>query len=382
MRNTIKQLMKRTLWLLMLSGLGIWACQSEPGESDPPANPSTEKSSVEVEGKEALTFVVNIDRLRMRETAGEKGKVIKELEKGTVLYDEGEVSDFTTRIKLRGITFDEPWLKVSTADNTVGWIYAGAIHLGTTPDSELGKILREKRLINLFGPEGADRIRAYRSDFHRMTTAKEVLATYQTGRQIREEFVDQLEEKIDAYNTTIQPDLFWLEEALPGFVPQLVAEGTAYYLFEDYRQWIKKAKATKELVDDQFVEFKIQAFPMDSIEYFFSAWQIQTWDYGGSSLLGRGFHFALLQAANQLVEQAHPLRGEILEVKRSIIEDILQPANTFWESKEKVLIEVDNILQADLSILDKNDRIALQARREQFTDPEANEIKMNERAGG
>ena len=121
---------------------------------------------------------------------------------------------------------------------------------------------------------------------------------------------------------------------------------------------------------------------MDSVEYFFAAWQIQTWDYGGSSLLGRGFHYSLLQEADRLIQQQHPLRGEILEVKQSIVEDILQPSNTFWESKDKVLIEMDNILQADFAILDKNDRIALQARREQFNDPEAHGIKMNERSGG
>lgn len=374
--------MKSNLLILTLLTLGLWSCQSDSSEEETTSTPPIE-SPVEptVEG-EQTTFIVNIDRLRMRETAGEKGKVIKELEKGAVLIDEGEVSDFTTRIKLRGITFDEPWLKVSTEDKTVGWIYAGAIHLGTTPDSEVAKILREKRLINLFGQEGADRMRSYRVDFHKTQTAMELLDVYQRGRKIREDFVDQLEDKIDAYNAQVQPDLFWLEEALPGFVPQLVAEGTVYYLFEDYRQWIKKAKATKELVDDQFVEFKIQAFPMDSIEYFFSAWQIQTWDYGGSSLLGRGFHFALLQEADRLVQGQHPLSGEVLEVKKSIIEDILQPSNTFWESKDKVLIEMDNILQTDFSILDKNDRIALQARREQFNDPEANEIKMNQRSGG
>lgn len=375
--------MKCKVLILILLTMGCWSCQSEqePAEStvESEAQARPEASNEKVE---QTTFIVNIDRLRMRETAGEKGKVIKELEKGTVLYDEGEVSDFTTRIKLRGITFDEPWLKVSTADNTVGWIYAGAIHLGTTPDSEVAKILREKRLINLFGQAGAEEMRRYRIEFHNTQTAKEVLDVYRKGRKIREDFVDMLEEKIDAYNAQVQPDLFWLEEALPGFVPQLVAEGTVYYLFEDYRQWVEKAKATKELVDDQFVEFKIQAFPMDSIEYFFSAWQIQTWDYGGSSLLGRGFHFALLQEADRLVKASHPLEAEIIEVKRNIVEDILQPSNTFWESKDKVLIETDNILQADLAILDKNDRIALKARRQQFDDPEGNGIKMNERSGG
>lgn len=374
--------MKSNLLILTLLTMGFWSCQSDGKDEETTSTPEVENPIESTEEGEQTTFIVNIDRLRMRETAGEKGKVIKELEKGAVLIDEGEVSDFTTRIKLRGITFDEPWLKVSTEDNTVGWIYAGAIHLGTTPDSKVAKILREKRLINLFGQEGADRMRSYRVDFHTTQTAAELLDVYQRGRKIREDFVDQLEDKIDAYNAQVQPDLFWLEEALPGFVPQLVAEGTVYYLFEDYRQWIKKAKATKELVDDQFVEFKIQAFPMDSIEYFFSAWQIQTWDYGGSSLLGRGFHFALLKEADRLVQGQHPLSSEVLEVKKSIIEDILQPSNTFWESKDKVLIEMDNILQADFSILDKNDRIALQARREQFNEPEANEIEMNQRSGG
>ena len=375
--------MKCKVLILILLTTGIWSCQSDNKPAESPAeNAAPKQTETTDEAGEQTTFIVNIDRLRMRETAGEKGKVIKELEKGTVLYDEGEVSDFTTRIKLRGITFDEPWLKVSTADNTIGWIYAGAIHLGTTPDSQVAKILREKRLINLFGPAGAEEMRRYRMDFHKTQTAQEVLDVYRKGRKIREDFVDMLEEKIDAYNAQVQPDLFWLEEALPGFVPQLVAEGTVYYLFEDYRQWIEKAKATKELVDDQFVEFKIQAFPMDSIEYFFSAWQIQTWDYGGSSLLGRGFHFALLKEADQLIQNKHPLQAEITEVKKNIVEDILQPSNTFWESKDKVLIELDNILEADLAILDRNDKIALKARREQFDDPEGNGIKMNERSGG
>jgi len=373
--------MKGKIGILLLLVIGQWACKSDT-VVDTPTQAVTSEEKETVGSDEATTFVVNIDRLRMRSTAGEDGEVIKELEKGAILYDQGEVSDFTTRIKLRGITFDEPWLKVATEDKVVGWIYAGAIHLGTTPDSKLAKRLREKRLLTLFGSDGAARMAAYRTSFHSANTAEQVLASYQEGRLIREQFVDVLEEKINTAETQVQPDLFWLEEAIPGFIPQLVAEGTIYYLFEDYRQWIKKAKATKELVDDQFVEFKIQAFPADSIEYFYSAWQIQTWDYGGSSLLGRGFHYSLLQAADALLQANHPLTGEIKQVKSEIIEDILQPSTTFWESKEKILIEMDNILQADLAVLDKNDKIALSARRQQFDDPEANEIKVNVRSGG
>lgn len=77
----------------------------------------------------------------MCEMVGEKGKVIKELEKGIVLYDEGEVSDFIMRIKLCGIIFDEFWLKVFMEDNIVGWIYVGVIYLGIIFDLEVVKIL-------------------------------------------------------------------------------------------------------------------------------------------------------------------------------------------------------------------------------------------------
>ncbi|MEZ5043400.1 MAG: SH3 domain-containing protein [Saprospiraceae bacterium] len=355
----------------------LWSCQSETSQSQEPGQTTTETTEMG-----PTQFVVNIDRLRMRDTPGEEGTVIKELEKGTILYDQGEVSDFTTRIKLRGITFDEPWLKVIAPDQTVGWIYAGAIHLGTSPDSKLAKLLREKRLVTLFGPDGAAQLTAYRNHFHQANEAKALLDAYREGRQFRDQFVDLLEEKISVGETEeTQPDLFWLEEAMPGFIPQLVAEGTVYYLFEDYRQWIKKAKETDNPLDDQFVELKIKAFPTDSIEYFFAAWQIQTWDYGGSSLLGRGIHLAILKAAEALIQSGHYMDSEIRQVKTQIVDDILQPTNSFWESKEKVIAEMDNMLQANLTIIDKKDKIALEARRQQFDAPESHQIEMNVRAG-
>lgn len=83
--------MKCKVLILILLTMGAWSCQSEQEpaestvESETQARPEASNEKVE-----QTTFIVNIDRLRMRETAGEKGKVIKELEKGTVLYDEGE----------------------------------------------------------------------------------------------------------------------------------------------------------------------------------------------------------------------------------------------------------------------------------------------------
>ena len=76
--------MKCKVLILILLTIGSWSCQSEEKtaesttENDAPGTAEV----MENEG-EQTTFIVNIDRLRMRETAGEKGKVIKELEKGT-----------------------------------------------------------------------------------------------------------------------------------------------------------------------------------------------------------------------------------------------------------------------------------------------------------
>ena len=168
----------------------LWSCQSETSQSQKPGQTTTETTEMG-----PTQFVVNIDRLRMRDTPGEEGTVVKELEKGTILYDQGEVSDFTTRIKLRGITFDEPWLKVIAPDQTVGWIYAGAIHLGTSPDSKLAKLLREKRLVTLFGPDGAliaryDKLHLFDVDLANGESWRES-AIYEAGQTAQIAPVDQ-----------------------------------------------------------------------------------------------------------------------------------------------------------------------------------------------
>ena len=35
-------------------------------------------------------------------------------------------------------------------------------------------------------------------------------------------------------------------------IPQLIAEGTAYYLFNDYKKWLEIAQQTPSKEDDEF----------------------------------------------------------------------------------------------------------------------------------
>ncbi len=329
-----------------------------------------------------LALKANIDELRLRETPGPEGKVLASYAKETVFKDLGEVSDFTTRIQLRGIQFDEPWLKVEAPDGKQGWVYAGALNFSLEKEEgALPKMLINKRLETLFGKALKDRINTYRQQFYEAKTQEELAALYRDGVQIKELVNRELDGDFAHLDWNEMPDLFWLEQSLPGFIPQLVAEGTEYMLFEDYREWLPLAVETRGQADDQYFKLCVSSFREDSIQYFFPAWMIQTWDYGGHSLLGKGVHLEILQIADQAIRQDTLFRPEINAVKTQLVGEITQEHTTFWEPRDSILVEMDSILAKQWQVLDKNDKIALGVRRKQFAEPEKHKIQMNHRAG-
>lgn len=330
----------------------------------------------------SVKLTVDIPELTLRAAPGENSKVIRQLNKGDTLTDLEEVSTFTTSLRMHGVQMDEPWLKVATADGVSGWVYAGGIQWLPGDTSSTSQIIFSKRLQTLFGIPLEKEITGYRQRYETIHTAEEFAGVYRTGIKLRDTLVHILAQRIVTDNEEAnRPDLFWIKTVFPAFQPQLVSEGTAYYLFSDYRQWLAKAKASPEMTDDELANLYIAAFPEDSIEYFFPIWSIQTTDYTGQSLLGRGHHKALLQKANALYEKNPLFRPELLEFKSRIVNDITKASVTYWETQEKILRELDGILQADLGILSNADRIALATRRKQFADPESYGIELNGQAG-
>ena len=117
-------------------------------------------------------MIVNIDNLRIRAEPGEKGEEIGRLKEGSVLYDLGEVSDFTTRVQLRGIWHDEPWLKVKTEQNLEGWIYGGGVKFDLDNPTELSNKMMNKRLQTFFGAGLTGRLNRYRTNYDSLKTSK------------------------------------------------------------------------------------------------------------------------------------------------------------------------------------------------------------------
>ena len=108
---------------------------------------------------------------------------------------------------------------------------------------------------------------------------------------------------------------------------------------------------------------------------------MQTWDRSGHSLLGRGYHEKLILEMDRILLQSGLFAAEVNRIKRTLLDDILSPQNTYWETEEKIVAEMERILAQAHPCLSQKDLIALEARKEQFRLPYSHGIKTNVKAG-
>ncbi|MFK7809873.1 MAG: SH3 domain-containing protein [Saprospiraceae bacterium] len=368
--------------------LFLLACQpnskeSTAGDKNTNADLSADVTTINTESKpnsKPIVFTTNLDNLRLRDQPGTEGKEIARLPLGTKVYDTGEVSDFTTSLKLRGVKFDEPWIKIKTAQGLSGWIYGGGLSYNLDPNNPAAQALMQKRLAGLFGSAIAEDIENYTVNYNNASTSAGFAKVYDQGVALRDRFVELLEKKVEV-NHENPADLFWLKQAIPGYVPQLAAEGTIYYLFNDYRQFEQKAKSTSGKEDDEMAQLFYMVHKGDSVEYFYPSWFMQTWDYGGHSLLGRGTHTAVLQELDRLNQESEYFAKPIRDIKEKLITDITEQYSAYWEPKEKVLKELANIIAADYNVFTKEDKVTLETRMNMMESPKENKIEFNARAG-
>ena len=371
----------RTALLVVGIALLFPACQSGSDDQGS-AGASIADNTVQVTSDDQVSFTVQVEGLRLRAGAGPEAQVIRTLTRGELLIDGREVSDFTTPIRLRGIDFDEPWIKVHTTDGETGWVYGGALNPAMQASPEAASLLLDKRLTTFFGESLTRKIQDYRDQYAVAKTSDQLAAVYLDGANISAQMNPVLEERITVEDYDQLPDLFWLEQAFPAYQPTLVAEGTIYYLFADYRDWLEKARLTQGTEDDDFVAIALDLFPQDSIAHFYPAYFLQTWDYGGHSLLGRGIHLDLLTRLEEAWQGGESaFAPAIRNMTRGIVEDITNVDNTYWEGQTAIAGELKSILDRDWDVLTTEDEIALRARTQQFAEPKKHQISLDNGSG-
>jgi len=372
--------MTKFKYLLALVGMFcLFACESEPETTTtvvPPTKPVVEAPQVDY-------MYTAVNYLRMRDVAGMDGKVVHMLAENQRVIDLKEKSSFMTKVTMRGSEMLQPWVKVMTEDSIVGWVYRGGMSPKPLSDKDPALQILENKLDTLFNKDIRQEAMIYKKGYEMADNIDQLAYVFRESNGLRDTMNALLEIKSNRYqdpHASVE-GLGWLEEAMPGYSLSVAAEGTIFYLFQDYREWLNKAKKVDGTVDDDFFNLCVAINPLDSVEHFFPVWFLQTWDYGGYSELGKGIHKEMLDKMDAQLTTSKEFEKEINEYKDALIWDIVNQHSPYWQSKEKIIEEIDAIIESNFKILTKNDKIALKTRRKQFEDPAANGIEVNARAG-
>ena len=368
---------KNTVLLLII--LAFAACDNTAPSNDNQQAEVQEINQVE-DGNidvsiEKVELKAILDNVRIRDIAGLKGKEIETVSKDAKLFYQNEMSDFTDEITLRGIAYNDPWLKVKTEKGKTGWVYAGAVKFDMTKVSEDFKTqMVTKRLEKVFGNKLVFDIEQYQNDYGDIKTDKDFVLTYRNATKLQEKLNEKLEEKFDMYNVSDFPDLFWIDDAIPALNAELVGEGTMYHLLFNYKALKQVVTKTASKFDDEFVNLLISKHNGE-FEYFFPVWFLQTWDYGGYSLLGQGKHIAMLNRMQKLANKTDLFNVEITAMKEELLNDITTQ-NQYGEEQEKIIVEINDIIKKNYTIISNDEIIGLKTRIKMFEDPAKHEIEV------
>lgn len=118
--------MKAFKALIFLTIIILISCKNTNSDETPKQGSFLQDSTVTIDSNFVEIFVW-VDKLRLRKKPDTKSEILQELDEGEVLLFFNEKSPFTEKINLRGTIYDEPWLKVKTNENKIGWVYGGAI---------------------------------------------------------------------------------------------------------------------------------------------------------------------------------------------------------------------------------------------------------------
>ncbi len=118
--------MKAFRVLIFLTLVTIVSCKNTNSEETPKGS-LTQQDSVLIADSNFIEIFVWVDKLRLRKDPDTKSEILEELDEGEVLLFLNEKTNFKEKINLRGKIYDEPWLKVKSEENKIGWVYGGAI---------------------------------------------------------------------------------------------------------------------------------------------------------------------------------------------------------------------------------------------------------------
>jgi hypothetical protein len=360
--------MKRGFFLLsIICSLLILSC-GEAAVPDAGAG-MEEKPNSEDSGKTSPAYPaveLGVPLFQIREAPDVESLGLGNLQKGDLLELLGPVSAHTTRLTIGEKTFYQPWLLVRTKAGTEGWVHAAVI---------AGEIPEGLRLKALIGKELAQEAERYDQAFHEMEEAASVVQTIRQAHQLCEQLTLVMQ---------LQPPDMASEVArlLPALSVSWVASAGSWHFYVDYKAFSMAARRSESSADEALLELFYAAYPVDSIGYLYPAWKLEVDNRSVFSLLGKGVHTSFLNRLDQTKHHRDIAGPEIEQLKALLINDMTEPTVLYWEAREKVLQELESILDNTFTVLTTSDTLALHQRLMGLRDTAiTDERRFNFRAG-
>ena len=291
-----------------------------------------------------------------------------ELKRGDSLRFTGRLTKYSQKIEIQGLSYDEPWVSVAWQGQDY-WVYGGNLCFNpnkTELEQKLAALTLERRLYRFFSPNLSKKILRHSSDWAKVQTLPAFALLEEQSWELRDSLNRALNHylKADALSQGEEPDFFWLNAFLQGYVLHLGRKTRTYALFRDFRAWRDLALKTPEPQDDSLCALWLRLYATDSIEYFYPDWLLPCGpkDSLFCTTLGQGLHLSLIRQLGNLELEGQGFFRRVLQaLRREILADLLNNPY-FWRSKAEALAELKAITELKGPPLQQADRVALKER--------------------
>lgn len=302
-------------------------------------------------------------RSPLKEKPDVESATLAVLQAGDSLYLSGEVSSHRSRLSIGGQAYERAWLFARTAEGEAGWVHGAAV---------AEKLPLAMRLRSYFEPGTAQACRQYTRAFQSAERGKGVLPALRQAHQLQARLSQHPGLQVSVPQ--------WLRSALPALQTTWLEDKQRFQWYVDYGAFLPPALASATEADEQLLELYYLAFPLDSIGYRYPDWVLEAAPGKAYSLLGRGKHLAFLQALQEKRSLQETAPAALSQLRQLLLNDIQQSSVAFWEKREKVLQELEQI--ASHPALDSLSRRELAFRlRAWSADSLPGTVTFNYRAG-
>lgn len=350
-------------WIMLGVLIALSGCSTEPAQEReaPAAQPSAAAQDTA-----APQVRLQMPYFQLRERPHEDSKSLAVLEKGAPLYLLGQISERSTRLELQGTVYFQPWVLVRTQDGAEGWVHAAALG-STLPD--------RVRLKALLGEALAKSCQAYRKQYSAQHPPDDCTDWLREAQQLADGLTL-------AFQVQPPAQANWVASLLPGLTPFWQESDRSVHFFVDYTDFEEAVRQSASRADDALLELYYQAYPVDSVGYWYPGWMLEVETGRAFSLLGKGACRAYLQSLDEALVYEDVIGPEIDRLRGRLINDITDPAVLFWEPASRAKAELRQILDQGFEVLRPEDTLRLHQLYRQWQDTSAQTLhRFDHRSG-